>query len=108
MPGFLAFQNSFWKGGSVAAFCVTSNCIRVSFCFKSAAEGFSNFIVAPLVFVFCTGVVVATWEEAGEQPLTAKARITNNRNGMRPTCIIQLKVSLASEVRKDPNACCHP
>src|SRR5580698_2754859 len=42
MPASWLFQNSLRNGGSVASFCVTSNCSGVSFCFSSEAGGLAN------------------------------------------------------------------
>ena len=75
MPGLWLSQNSLRKAGSVAAFCVTANCIGVSFCFSSAAGGFWNFCIAVLVDggEVTGGLVVAVCDAACEQPASPAA-----------------------------------
>src|SRR5580658_10462415 len=72
MPGSWLFQYALRNGGSVAAFCVTSNWMRSSFCRSSATDGlaYARFGTAGVVSSCWDGPsrtragVDATWQPA--------------------------------------------
>src|SRR5438552_17393523 len=77
MPGFLLFQNSLRKGGSVAACWVTSYWVGVSLRLSSAEEGFWKWSIlekVTFVEIVCwagAGAAVCDW--AGEHPQSISA-----------------------------------
>src|SRR6266496_3777270 len=103
MPGFLLSQNSFRKGGSVAACCVTLNCIVVSFFRSSSAEGFC--VITLNVFVAGGFLLETTCESARMQPLrtnvAAVAVRTSRKPAVEATFITDINLPLVSHKPKD-------